>query len=425
MSEPTDDRRRFEAVVRESSGRVLASLIGQFRDFQLAEDSLQDAWLLAAEKWPVDGWPEHPTAWVRTVAANKALDTIRRERTRDDRHQRSQAEQANRELDDLDRREERWHSGIDDDRLRLIFTCSHPALDTAASIALTLRSVAWLTTEEIARAFGVPTATMAQRIVRAKAKLKSAGIPYRVPVGHELPDRLRAVLRVIYLVYNEAYLSAAADEPMRVDLAEEAIRLGRQLHELMPDEPEVAGLLALMLVEHARAPARFDDDGELVVLERQDRSRWRRELIDEGGALLESAMRRRSVGPYQLQAAIAALHSQAAEFDTTDWPQIVALFDVLAQLDPSPVVALNRAVAVGFAVSADAGLDAIDEIDGGRMPGGHYLHVARAELLVRADRPTDAVEEFQRALELVERDVERRHLRRRLATVVGTRSDLR
>lgn len=290
-------------MVREHSGRILASLIGQFRDFQLAEESLQDAWLVAAEKWPVDGWPKQPAGWVYTVAARKALDTIRRERTRSDRHTSAQFEQTNRELDDLDRREERWHSGVDDDRLRLIFTCCHPAVDLEARIALTLRSVAWLTTEEIASAFGVPTATMAQRIVRAKAKIKSEGIPYRVPVGHELPDRLAAVLRVVYLVFNEAYLSGRPDEPIRVDLAEEAIRLARQLTELMPDEPEVGGLLALTLVQHARSAARFDDNGDLVVLEQQDRSRWDAEAIDEGSVILEAAMRRRSIGPYQLQAA--------------------------------------------------------------------------------------------------------------------------
>ena len=404
-------------MVREQSGRILASLIGQYRDFQLAEEALQDAWLVAAEKWPVDGWPANPAGWVFTVASRKALDTIRRDRSRADRQQVAHVELERRELDDLDRRVERWHSGVDDDRLRLIFTCCHPSLDMESRIALTLRSVTWLNTDEIAHAFGVPTATMAQRIVRAKAKIKRAGIPYRVPDGHELPDRLAGVLRVVYLVFNEAYLSRRPDQPVRVDLADEAIRLGRALAELMPDEPEVGGLLALMLAQHARAEARFDDTGDLVVLEDQDRERWDRAAILEAGRTLESAMRRRSVGPYQLQAAITALHSEAPTFADTDWPQIAALYGVLAEIDPSPVVALNHAVAIGFAEGPETGLRQLDDIEATRLPQSHLLHAARGEFLLRLHRPDESGAAFDRALQLVENDAERRHLERRRRAV--------
>lgn len=401
-------------MVREHSGRILAALIGQYRDFQLAEEVLQDAWLVAAEKWPVDGWPDNPPGWVFTVASRKALDTIRRERKRTDRQQAAHTEIEGRELDDLERQEERWHSGVDDDRLRLVFTCCHPSLDLEARIALTLRSVAWLSTDEIATAFGVPTPTMAQRIVRAKAKIKEAGTPYRVPVGHELPDRLGGVLRVVYLVFNEAYLSRRPDEPIRVDLAEEAIRLGRELDDLMPDEPEVGGLLALMLVLHARAAARFDDAGDLVLLEQQDRSLWDHELIREGGRILESAMRRRSVGPYQLQAAIASLHNEAQAFDDTDWPQIAALYGVLTEIDPSPVITLNQAVAVGFAEGPEAGLDLLATINPARLPQVHLFHSAKAELLVRVGAPDMALTEFNAALEAVGSEAERRHIGARI-----------
>ncbi len=406
-------------MVREHSGRILASLIGQYRDFQLAEEALQDAWLVAAEKWPVDGWPDNPQGWVFTVASRKALDTIRRDRARRDRQQAAHDETERRELDELDRRVERWHSGVDDDRLRLIFTCCHPDLDLESRIALTLRSVTWLNTDEIARSFGVPTATMAQRIVRAKAKIKRAGIPYRVPDGHELPDRLAGVLRVVYLVFNEAYLSRRPDEPVRVDLAEEAIRLGRALAELMPDEPEVGGLLALMLAQHARAGARFDERGDLVLLEHQDRGRWDRAAIDDAARILEAAMRRRSVGPYQLQAAIAVLHSEALSLADTDWPQIAALYGLLAEIDPSPVVALNRAVAVGFASGPAEGLAAIDELelDRASLPQPHLFAAARAEFLARLGEYERAVAEFERALALVASDTERRHLERRVRTV--------
>lgn len=407
------ERTDFEAAVREHSGRILASLIGQYRDFQLAEESLQDAWLVAAEKWPVSGWPDNPAGWVYRVASRKALDTVRRERARSAKQDAAHVELSNRELDELDRREERWHSGVDDDRLRLIFTCCHPTLDLPARVALTLRSVAWLTTEEIAQAFGVPVPTMAQRIVRAQQRIKTTGTPYRVPVGHELPDRLAGVLRVVYLVFNEAYLSARPGEPIRVDLADEAIRLGRELTELMPDEPEVGGLLALMLVQHARAAARFDEEGDLVVLEDQDRTTWDHALIDEGATLLEGAMRRRAIGPYQLQAAIAALHSQAPTFDETDWPQIVALYGVLASTDSSPVISLNRAVAIGFADGAAAGLAALARVDVDALPRPHLAPAARGEFLLRLGRHDEAATAFDEAISAVVSETERRHLTRR------------
>lgn len=277
--------------------------------------------------------------------------------------------------------------------------------------------MAWLTTDEIATAFGVPTATMAQRIVRAKHKIKSAGLPYRVPVGHELPDRLGAVLKVIYLVYNEAYLSNRADGPIRCDLTDEAIRLGRMLVELMPDEPEAIGLLALMLVQAGRSSARFDDLGELVTLEQQDRDTWDHDMISEGSRLLEAAMRRGAIGPYQLHAAVAALHSEAPSWHDTDWPQIAALYDVMARLDPGPVVALNKAVAVGFADGHEQGLAELDRLASANLPQPHLLHAARAEMLLRVGDDNGAAASFDRALELVNSDTERRHLERRRASL--------
>jgi RNA polymerase sigma-70 factor (ECF subfamily) len=392
-------------------------LIGSFRDFTLAEDSLQDAWLLAAERWPIDGWPANPPGWLYTVARRRALDRLARESSRAIRQRDADALQRGHEIDSMEHLEDRWTSGIEDDRLRLIFTCCHPVLDLDSRIALTLRSVAWLSTEEIASAFGVPVATMAQRLVRAKAKIKSAGLPYRVPSGGELPDRLAGVLRVVYLVFNEAYLSARPAMPVRVDLAEEAIRLGRQLAELMPDEPEVFGLLALMLAQHARAAARFDGDGELVLMQHQDRTRWDRNAIDEAEALLAGAMRRRAIGPYQLQAAIAQTHNAAASWPDTDWRQIADLYGVLADIDPSPVVALNRAVAIGFAEGFGAGLAALDAIDAERMPQRHLHHAARAEMLAGLGRRDEAAAEFTSALANVTGDAERRHLERRLSAV--------
>jgi RNA polymerase sigma-70 factor (ECF subfamily) len=400
-------------VVREHSGRVLAALAVQFRDLGLAEDSLQDAWLRAAERWPVDGWPANPAGWVYTVARRRALDRVARESSRAERQGAAAAVQLAHELDEVEHRHDRWSSGIDDDRLRLIFTSCHPELDLEARIALTLRSVAWLSTDEIAAAFGVPTATVAQRIVRAKAKIKSAGLLYRVPTGAELPDRLDGVLRVLYLVFNESYLSRRPDQPVRVDLADEAVRLARLLVELMPDEPEAAGLLALMLAQHARRHARFDTDGDLVAIEHQDRQSWDRAMAVEAERLIVRTMRRQTLGRYQVQSAIATLHSTAPTWAATDWPQIAALYGVLLELEPTPVVALNRAVAIGFAEGFDAGLTALAPIAGDKLPQPHLLAAARAEMLLRSGRLDEAAAEFDQALALVVSDTERRHLERR------------
>ncbi len=392
-------------------------LVGQLRDLGLAEDALQDAWLIAADRWAVDGWPDDPGAWILTVARRRALDRIRRETSRVPKERLAASLTDGRHDGELERREERWRSGIDDDRLRLIFVCCHPVLDLDAQLALTLRSVAWLTTDEIASAFGLSPATVAQRIVRAKQRIKDRGTPYRVPSGSELTDRLHGVLRVVYLVFNEAYLSARPSQPVRVDLADEAIRLGRQLVELMPDEPETLGLLGLMLTQHARAAARFDDVGDLVLLEHQDRRRWDRGMIDEATSLIAAALRRRSIGPYQLQAAIAAVHSESATWEGTDWPQLMALYDVLAGIDPSPVVAMNRAVAVGFALGPQAGIDALSAVPEHRLPQPHLLHSARAEMSLRVGHAEQAVEAFARALDVAPSEAERRHLRRRLSDV--------
>jgi RNA polymerase sigma-70 factor (ECF subfamily) len=400
-------------VVREHSGRVLAALTGQFRDLGLAEDSLQEAWLLAAERWPVDGWPANPAGWAYTVARRRALDRVARESSRAARHQAAHALQLAHELDEMEHREDRWRSGIDDDRLRLIFVCCHPLLDVESQIALTLRSVAWLSTDEIATAFGVPTATMAQRLVRAKARIKAAGIPYRVPGGAELPDRLLGVLRVLYLVFNESYLSARSDGPIRVDLADEAIRLARLLVELMPDEPEAAGLLALMLAQHSRRHARFDARGDLVTLEHQHRALWDAAMAAEAERVIVGAMRRRTIGRYQVQAAIASLHNEAPTWASTDWRQMASLYGVLLTVEPTPVVELNRAVAIGFADGFEAGLVALDAIDATRVPQPHLLPAARAEMLLRSGDREAAAAEFERAIELVTSPTERAHLERR------------
>ena len=383
----------LERVFRDEWGRVLATLIGLLGDFDLAEEAAQDAFATAAARWERDGVPSNPRAWLLTTARNRAIDRIRRERVLDEKTRRLEATPPPA-MDD--------ETAIPDERLELVFTCCHPALSTEAQVALTLRTLGGLETLEIARAFLVPEATMAQRLVRAKRKIKQAGIPFRVPPEHQLPDRLAAVLAVVYLIFNRGFSG-------RGELAAEAIRLGGALAELMPDEPEAHGLLALMLLHDARRPARFRD-GELVLLADQDRSLWDTELIGGGRAALERALALRGRGPYLLQAAIAALHAD----EPRDWPQIAALYGELARVTGSPVVELNRAVAVAEAEGPEAGLRIADGLD---LDGYHYLHATRGELLRRLGRVRDAREALGRALELAHDDAERRLLERRLAAL--------
>jgi len=382
-------------VFRDEWGRVLASLIGFLGDFDLAEEAAQEAFAIAAERWPREGTPANPRAWLVTTARNRAVDRLRRDRTLAVKTRLLEArETVEDKMDNLD------ETAIPDERLELLFTCCHPALALDAQVALTLRALGGLTTEEIARAFLVPEATMAKRLVRAKEKIKAAGIPFRVPPAHLLPDRLGAVLAVIYLIFNEGYGG-------RGELAREAIRLGRAAAELMPDEPEVHGLLTLMLVNDARREARFAD-GTVVLLREQDRSLWDAEQIEEGRAVLHRALAPGGGGPYVLQAAIAVLHVD----EPTDWPQLAALYGELARVTGSPVVELNRAAALAEAGEVELALALVDNLDLDRY---HYLHATRGELLGRLGRADDARLAYDRALELVHSDAERRFLARRRA----------
>ena len=382
----------LDQVFRDQWGRVLAALIGFLGDFELAEEAAQEAFAIAAERWPRDGTPDHPAAWLITTARNRAINRIRRERTLAAKTQLLKVPEAVEDVMD--------ETTFQDERLELIFTCCHPSLATEAQVALTLRTLGGVTTEEIARAFLVPEATMAQRLVRAKRKIKAAAIPFRVPPDHLLPDRLVAVLAVVYLIFNEGYGG-------RGDLAAEALRLGRALAELMPDEPEVYGLLAMMLLLDARREARFDD-GELVLLADQDRSRWDTAQIAEGRAALDRALALRGSASYVVQAAIASLHTE----EPRDWPQIAALYGELSRLTGSPVVELNRAIAVAEDQGPAAGLQIVDQL---ALQDFRYLHSTRGELLRRLDRVAEAREAYDRALALVHDDAERRLLERKRA----------
>ena len=400
-----------EAIFRSESRRVHATLIRLLGDFDLAEEALQDAFAAAVERWPRDGVPANPRAWLVSTGRFKAIDGLRR-RARFDASLGRIAEQLGNgatpphEVDD---------EGVEDDRLRLIFTCCHPALPPDAQIALTLREVCGLTTEEIARAFLAPAPTLAQRIVRAKAKIKAARIPYQVPSSADLPERLASVLHVVYLVFNEGYAASSGDALVRQDLSDEAIRLGRLLVELLP-EAEAFGLLALMLLHGSRREARATADGEVILLDDQDRSLWNREMIAEGVALVERAFRSRQFGPYTLQAAIAAVHAGAASAEETDWAEIVGLYDVLLRADPSPVIELNRAAAVAMRDGPEAGLKLIDELLGrGELVDYPLIHSARAELYRRLGRKQEARESYQQALALSRQEPQRRFLERRIA----------
>lgn len=404
-------RNMVDAVYRSDSRHVLATLIRLLGDFDIAEEALHDAFRAALEQWPRDGVPANPRAWLVSTGRFKAIDGIRR-RTRFEPLPDDMDRLLAADTDDT----EAWNDeSIEDDRLRLIFTCCHPALSPDAQVAMTLREVCGLTTEEVARAFLSAPPTVAQRIVRAKAKIRNARIPYEVPTAIDLPDRLDAVLRVVYLVFNEGYYASSGAALTRHDLSNEAISLGRLLVELLP-EPEALGLLGLMLLHDSRRAARTSPSGELILLDDQDRSLWKRDQIAEGLALVERALAARQVGPYTIQAAIAAVHANALDTAATDWTQIVALYDLLAQAEPSPVVELNRAVAVAMRDGPAAGLVLIDTIlGGGNLSDYHLAHAARADLCRRLGRIAEARAAYERALSLAEQEPERRFLERRLA----------
>ncbi len=410
----------LDSVFRREHGRCVATLIRVLGDIDLAEDAVAEAFTIATDRWSTDGIPPNPGAWITTTARNRAIDRLRRESTRTDRYIAAHRTQDPTMTDD-----EADHLGflddladvVDDDQLRLIFLCCHPALSADARVALSLRLLAGLEVAEIAAGFVVTEATMAKRLVRAKQKLRHNNAPYRIPSASELPDRLHVVLAVISLIYTEGHRTTSCSGMVRRDLTGEAIRLARLVHQLMPDEPEATGLLALLVLSESRLDARLDANGDLIRLSDQDRSTWNRDLIDEGHRLVRACLRRNQPGPFQIQAAIAAVHADAASDTETDWHQILALYDQLATIRPSPIVTINRAVAVAQVHGAAVGLAALDEVNlNSQIESFQPYHAVRADLLARSNRQTEAAEAYERAIALTTNDSETRFLRRRLET---------